>query len=145
MRTDKRKDTIEPRKKSTIVKHWERDLRRGLLQLMILILIRLQSLPSSGNEKEKESHAHGYGLIKVIRDSGIPLKAGTIYPLLKRMEDDGLISSIPATGIDSAIVARKIYTITDIGEEMIEEMMDTYSPYHESIKKWYQVIKNQRG
>lgn len=144
MRTDKRKDTTEPRKRSTIVKHWERDLRRGLLQLMILILIRLQSLPSKDNEKEKESHAHGYGLIKVIRDSGIPLKAGTIYPLLKRMEDDGLITSIPATDIDSPIMARKIYTITEIGEEMIEEMMDTYSPYHDSVKKWYQLIEDQK-
>ena len=60
------------------------------------------------------------------------------------MEDDGLISSIPAADIDSAMVARKIYTITEIGEEMIAEMMDTYSPYHESIKKWYQVIEGQK-
>ena len=54
--TDKRRETTEPRKKSTIVKHWERDLRRGLLQLMILMLIRLRT--------EK---AHGYGLIKLIK------------------------------------------------------------------------------
>ena len=135
MSTDKRRDTTEPRKKSTIVKHWERDLRRGLLQLMILMLIRLRT-----------EEAHGYGLIKLIRktDIGIDLKAGTIYPLLKRMEDDRLIISITADDLESPGVPRRIYTITKLGEEMIEEMINTYFSYHDFIKIWYQEIKNQK-
>ncbi len=135
MSTDKRRDTAEPRKKSTIVKHWERDIRRGLLQLMILMLIRLRT-----------QDAHGYGLIKLIRETniGIDLKAGTVYPLLKRMEDDGMITSHTADDIDSPGVPRKIYTITEIGEEMIEEMIGTYFSYHNFIKKWYQEIDNQK-
>ncbi|MFX1505293.1 MAG: PadR family transcriptional regulator [Promethearchaeota archaeon] len=135
MSTDKRRDTTEPRKKSIIVKHWERDIRRGLLQLMILMLIRLRT-----------QDAHGYGLIKLIRETGIgiELKAGTVYPLLKRMEEDKLITSLTATDSESSGVARKIYTITDIGEEMIEEMIGTYFSYHDFIKKWYQEINNQK-
>ncbi|MFX1285566.1 MAG: PadR family transcriptional regulator [Promethearchaeota archaeon] len=135
MSTDKRRDTTEPRKKSIIVKHWERDIRRGLLQLMILMLIRLRT-----------QDAHGYGLIKLIRKTGIgiELKAGTIYPLLKRMEDDGMIEPITADDIDSPGVPRKIYTITGIGEEMIEEMIGTYFSYHDFIKKWYQEIDDQK-
>jgi DNA-binding PadR family transcriptional regulator len=90
--------------------------------------------------------AHGYGLIKLIRETGIgiELKAGTVYPLLKRMEDDKLITSLTATDSESAGVARKIYTITDIGEEMIEEMIGTYFSYHDFIKNWYQEINNQK-
>ena len=135
MSTDKQRDETEPRKKSDIVKHWERDIRRGLLQLMILMLIRLRT-----------QDAHGYGLIKLIRETGIgiELKAGTVYPLLKRMEDDNLITSLTAMDSESSGVPRKIYTITDIGEEMIEEMIGTYFSYHDFIKKWYQEIHNQK-
>ncbi len=135
MSTDKQRDTPEPRKKSIIVKHWERDIRRGLLQLMILMLIRLRT-----------QDAHGYGLIKLIRETGIgiDLKAGTVYPLLKRMEDDRMITPVYSGDIDSPGVTRKIYTITDIGEKMIEEMIGTYFSYHDFIKKWYQEIENQK-
>ncbi len=135
MSTDKRRDTTEPRKKSTIVKHWERDLRRGLLQLMILMLIRLRT--------EK---AHGYGLIKLIKktDIGIDLKAGTIYPLLKRMESDGLIESFHADDSTQPGVPRRIYLITKEGEKMIEEMMNTYDSYNNTIMNWYNEIKNSR-
>ena len=135
MSTDKRRDTTEPRKKSTIVKHWERDIRRGLLQLMILMLIRLRT-----------EDAHGYGLIKLIRETGIgiDLKAGTVYPLLKRMEDDGMITSHMADDVDSPGVPRKIYTITEVGEDMIEEMIGTYFSYHDFIKRWYQEINNEK-
>ena len=135
MSMDKRRDVTEPRKKSDIVKHWERDIRRGLLQLMILMLIRLRT-----------EDAHGYGLIKLIRETGIgiDLKAGTVYPLLKRMEDDGMITSHMADDVDSPGVPRKIYTITKVGEEMIEEMIGTYFSYHDFIKRWYQEINGQK-
>ncbi len=135
MSTDKHRDATEPRKKSDIVKHWERDIRRGLLRLMILMLIRLRT-----------QDAHGYGLIKLIRETGIgiELKAGTVYPLLKRMEDDGMITSLTAGDIDSPGVPRKIYTITNVGEEMIEEMIGTYFSYHDFIKNWYVEINNQK-
>lgn len=130
------RDITEPRKKSIVVKHWERDIRRGLLQLMILMLIRLRT-----------QDAHGYGLIKLIRETGIgiDLKAGTIYPLLKRMEDDKMIEQHRAADVDSPGIPRKIYTITEHGEKMIEEMISTYFSYHDFIKKKYQEIDNQKS
>lgn len=130
------RDITEARKKSIVVKHWERDIRRGLLQLMILMLIRLRT-----------QDAHGYGLIKLIRETGIgiDLKAGTIYPLLKRMEDDKMIEQHRAADVDSPGIPRKIYTITEHGEKMIEEMISTYFSYHDFIKKKYQEIDNQKS
>ncbi|MFX0016053.1 MAG: PadR family transcriptional regulator [Promethearchaeota archaeon] len=133
MSEDKTRDDKEPRRKDAIIKHWKRDFRRGLLQLMILMLIKLRT-----------QDAHGYGLIKLIRESGIgiQLKAGTIYPLLKRMENDELISSVIADDSDSPGMPRRIYTIETAGENMIEEMMSTYEAYHSFIKKWYQEIED---
>lgn len=118
-----------PRDFTVINSNWERDLRRGLLQLMILLLIRLRT-----------EDAHGYGLIKLLRSTNIQLKAGTVYPLLKRMETDGLIESVIAEDQQSPGMPRRIYTITVIGEKMIESMIETYSSYHESIQKWYEEI-----
>lgn len=129
--TDKSRASIEPRQKSTLLSHWERDFRRGILQLMVLLLIRL-----------KTEEAHGYGLIKRIRDTGVPLKAGTIYPLLKRLENDGLIQSILADDMDHPGQPRRIYTINPLGEEVIHDMMETYEEYNKSIKVWFDEIKD---
>jgi DNA-binding PadR family transcriptional regulator len=119
----------EPRDTPTIIQNWERDLRRGLLKLMILLLIRLRT-----------EESHGYGIIKMLRDTNIPLKAGTVYPLLKRMELDGLITSIIAVDPESPGMSRRIYTITSVGENMIESMIQTYFTYHDSIENWYNEI-----
>ncbi len=118
-----------PRDFAVINSNWERDLRRGLLQLMILLLIRLRT-----------EDAHGYGLIKLLRETNIQLKSGTVYPLLKRMETDGLIESFIAEDLQSPGMPRRIYTITTIGENMIDSMIETYSSYHESIQRWYEEI-----
>ena len=126
---EKRQTDQPPRDFAVISSNWERDLRRGLLQLMILLLIRLRT-----------KEAHGYGLIKLLRETKIELKAGTVYPLLKRMESDGLIESFLAEDLESPGMARRIYTITMIGEEMIESMIQTYSSYHKSIQEWYNEI-----
>ena len=136
MNENKNRDHNQQQKeKTTILKNWERDLRRGLLQLMILMLIRLRT-----------DESHGYGLIKLIKKTGIDLKAGTIYALLKRMEKDGLIASIIAfdPDADDSGLPKKIYTITEYGDEMIDGMVEIYSSYHESIKSWYQEINNQK-
>jgi DNA-binding PadR family transcriptional regulator len=117
-----------------IVSRWQRDFRRGLLQLMVLMIIRLYT-----------EEAHGYGLIKVIREAGVQIKAGTVYPLLKRMEVDGLIESFTA-GDDpnQKVMTRRVYVILPKGEKMIEEMMTTYYSYNNTITSWYNEIKDSR-
>jgi PadR family transcriptional regulator PadR len=126
---EKSRTNQPPRDFAVINSNWERDLRRGLLQLMVLLLIRLRT-----------EEAHGYGLIKLLRETNIQLKAGTVYPLLKRMETDGLIESFLAEDLESPGMPRRIYTITAIGEKMIESMIQTYSSYHDSIQNWYNEI-----
>ena len=116
-----------------LILNWKRDLRRGLLKLMILLLIRL-----------KTDKAHAYGLIGLLRETNIPLKAGTVYPLLKRMEAEGLISSLLAEDLDSPGMPRRIYTITSSGEKAIDSMMKTYGQYHLSIQSWYNEIHNNK-
>ncbi len=115
-------------------KRWEINLRRGLIELMILMQIRLRT-----------DMAHGYGLISLIRETGVPeLKAGTVYPLLKRMEEENLIESFIGEDTDQPGQPRRIYLITPLGEEMIDHMMKTYQSYNVIIKIWYQEILESR-
>jgi DNA-binding PadR family transcriptional regulator len=119
----------EARSKTQFLSDYRSDLRRVILKLMILCLIRLET-----------QHAHGYGLIRLLREAKVDVPAGTVYALLKRMEKDGLI--VPILG------EYKIYTITDYGDHMIDEMMSAYKEYNElgnkTINKWYDQIKTQR-
>jgi PadR family transcriptional regulator PadR len=126
-------DDEKIREIETIMLYWERDFRRGLLQLMILMLIRLRT-----------EEAHGYGLIKMIRETSVNIKAGTIYPLLKRMEQDRLIESFLADDPDQPGQPRRIYTVTSLGEEMIDYMIDTYETYDSWVKRWYHEIIDSR-
>jgi DNA-binding PadR family transcriptional regulator len=59
-----------------------------------------------------EGPRHGYELIRLLENQFLGLyapSAGTIYPRLQRMEQDGLVSHTQAGG-------RKVYEITDAGQ-----------------------------
>ncbi|MES1227303.1 MAG: helix-turn-helix transcriptional regulator [Armatimonadota bacterium] len=63
----------------------------------------------------KEGALHGYGILKVIKDEGDLVKAGEgqLYPVLHRMEDQGLIEGVwePQEGRPP----RRVYSLTDKG------------------------------
>ncbi len=119
----------EARSKTQFLSDYRSDLRRVILKLMILCLIRLET-----------QHAHGYGLIRLLKEAKVNVQAGTVYALLKRMEKDELI--VPILG------EYKIYTITNYGDHMIDEMMSAYKEYNDlgnkTILNWYARIKTQR-
>ncbi|MHA1973604.1 MAG: PadR family transcriptional regulator [Candidatus Hodarchaeales archaeon] len=116
-----------------LMARWEKDLRRGLLQLIILMFIRLRT-----------PDAHGYGLIRLIQETGIKtIKAGTVYPLLQRMENDGLIESFLSLDTTTGI-SRKMYVVTSYGEAIIDQMVQIYGSYDNIIQKLYQEIEEER-
>jgi PadR family transcriptional regulator, regulatory protein PadR len=55
------------------------ELRRGSLILAVLAMLR----------KEQ----YGYTLRKTLADQGMPIDEGTLYPLLRRLESQGLLVS----------------------------------------------------
>jgi PadR family transcriptional regulator PadR len=55
------------------------ELRRGSLILAVLAMLR----------KEQ----YGYTLRKALADQGMPIDEGTLYPLLRRLESQGLLVS----------------------------------------------------
>jgi len=91
----------------TIVK-WETQVKKGILDFIILLLLR-------------ERSQYGYELLEYIKEkTGYDMAEGTIYPLLNRLKDDGLIDSKwveMETGMP-----RKYYSITDAGLSGLESM-----------------------
>ena len=68
--------------------------------------------------------SYGYAVLKSINDQGggiFDLKDATIYTTIKRMENDGLITTY--WGDDSSTARRKYYHITDKGKKYYEEKL----------------------
>lgn len=88
---------------------YERQLKRGLLEIIVLKLL-------------SQGRAYGYQLLQRLdQESGglFRIKEGTLYPILYRLEDDGLIVSEWSVPEDKS-VAKKYYRCTPRREHCFE-------------------------
>lgn len=80
------------------------ELRRGTLILLVLSQLR--------------EPMYGYSLVKKLNDNDIPMDANTLYPLMRRLESQGLLASQWDT---SEAKPRKYYQITGDGLAVLEK------------------------
>lgn len=81
-------------------------LKKGVLELLVLKLICREA--TYGYELLTQLKEHSGGMFQ--------LKEGTLYPILYRLEDEGMITS-SWTGGEGRVAPRKIYTATEKGME----------------------------
>lgn len=81
----------------------KQELRRGTLILLVLSQLR--------------EDMYGYSLVKQLNDHDIPMDANTLYPLLRRLEGQGLLESRWDTAESKP---RKYYKITEDGLAVLE-------------------------
>ena len=93
------------------------ELRRGTVVLACLLALR-----SSG---------YGYGLLKTLDAAGIPSDGNTIYPLLRRLEERGLLESEWNTE-DSR--PPKFYRTSVAGSELASQLMTDMSTLTASLQ-----------
>lgn len=97
------------------------DWARGALPYVVLALLRRQD-------------AHGYALIEQMAARGVgDFKGGTVYPLLQRLEDQGLVGyqwEHPGAG-----PARKVFFLTDKGSEHCDELAGRWSEFSSAVDK----------
>lgn len=104
---------------------YERQLKRGLLEIIVLNLL-----------SEKETY--GYQLLQELdekSDGVFKIKEGTMYPILYRLEDDGLIASCWSLPRDKN-VSKKFYVITDKGREILKELLMLWSRMDQCANKF---------
>lgn len=90
---------------------YERQMKKGVLDMIVLELLR---------SEEK----YGYQIIQEMKErSGdiFSLKDGTLYPILYRLEDDGLVVSKWSEAAGKQ-VPRKYYEITEAGRQALCEI-----------------------
>ena len=92
------------------------EMRRGTIILCVLAKLRQST--------------YGYNLIAELSETGIPIEANTLYPLLRRLESQGLLESTWNT-TDGA-KPRKYYVTTDLGKSVLSELK----------KHWQEAVQN---
>jgi PadR family transcriptional regulator, regulatory protein PadR len=83
-------------------------LRKGILELAVMGVLC------------HERH-YGYSLVSVLGERGcISLKEGTIYPILSRLDRDGLVGSEWVESDQGP--PRKYYALTELGRRLFDEL-----------------------
>ncbi|MDR1706056.1 MAG: PadR family transcriptional regulator [Clostridiales bacterium] len=85
------------------------ELRRGTLTLAVLSCL-------SGAQ-------YGYSLLQEIEGKGVRIEANTLYPLLRRLESQGLLESAWDTGQSRP---RKYYRLNNKGVAILERLKEEW-------------------
>lgn len=93
------------------------ELRRGTLILLVL--------------SQLEEPMYGYSLVKKFNDNDIPMDANTLYPLMRRLEGQGLLESSWDTG---EAKPRKYYRITENGRAVLEKTKAYYKIFSTNVE-----------
>lgn len=86
---------------SSLLNSLTTELRRGTLTLAVLSQLRTPQ--------------YGYSLVQLLEDSGINIDQSTLYPLLRRLEKQELVTSSWET---SESRPRKYYVLSEYGLEI---------------------------
>ncbi|MEV7225533.1 MULTISPECIES: PadR family transcriptional regulator [Polymorphospora] len=92
------------------------ELRRGTVVLACLVLL--------------ETPGYGYGLLERLNEAGFAVDANTLYPLLRRLEKQGLLTSLWNTDEPRP---RKYYRVSDDGRRVAETLRADWDALRASI------------
>jgi len=99
-----------------IVSGFVLELRRGTVILCVLAKLK--------------DPTYGYSLIAELAQTGVAIEANTLYPLLRRLEGQGLLESAWNT---EGAKPRKYYATTAFGREVLAELKKHWRAAAESM------------
>lgn len=85
------------------------ELRRGVLILAVL--------------SQLQRATHGYALMSTLAEHGLVIDQGTLYPLLRRLETQGLLESQWNT---EGARPRRYYVITAVGTAVLQTLQQDW-------------------
>jgi PadR family transcriptional regulator, regulatory protein PadR len=95
------------------------ELRRGSLVMAALMAL--------------QSEAYGYALRKRLIDVGLDIDEGTLYPLIRRLEEQGLLESRWDASDEGR--KRRYYVISTDGLALLQELQAEWKSIHQSLEK----------
>jgi PadR family transcriptional regulator PadR len=100
-----------------MLRKFQKELNSGTVSLILLAILDRSTEP-----------LYGYQIAKSIEENwqeGAPVKQGTLYPVLRSMEESGLLGSRVEPSV--AGPPRKYYAITDRGRAVLTDWMSAWS------------------
>lgn len=101
------------------------ELRRGTITIGVL--------------SQLSEPQYGYSLVTMLAEKGIQVEPGTLYPLLRRLEKQGLLDSKWDTNESRP---RKYYLLSKTGEEVFNLLVKEWKSITASLD---QIIENKEG
>jgi PadR family transcriptional regulator PadR len=94
------------------------ELRRGCLILAVLAQLRVEH--------------YGYALRKALADRGMAIEENTLYPLLRRLETQGLLVS---EWREEDKRNKRFYRLSSDGELILKQLLDEWHAINSSLRR----------
>jgi PadR family transcriptional regulator PadR len=94
------------------------ELRRGCLILAVLAQLRVEH--------------YGYTLRKALADQGLAIEESTLYPLLRRLETQGLLTS---EWREEERRNKRFYRLSAAGAVILEQLLAEWNGINDSLHK----------
>ncbi len=107
------------------IENTKAQMKKGVLEFCILSVL-------SGEEKYPSE------IISKMKEAKLIVVEGTLYPLLMRLKNDGLLSYRWAESTSGP--PRKYYTLTPTGEQFLKELETTWRELVEAVAKIIQKV-----
>jgi PadR family transcriptional regulator PadR len=101
------------------------ELRRGCLIVAVLAQLR--------------SEQYGYTLRKALADDGLAIDEGTLYPLLRRLETQGLLVS---QWREEEKRNKRFYRLSPVGEQILNQLLNEWQSINTSINRMLQEVQS---
>ncbi len=103
---------------SDLFENLRMELRRGSLIIAVLAQLR-------------EEH-YGYALRKALADQGMEIEESTLYPLLRRLETQGLLES---EWREEDKRNKRFYRLSKDGANILKQLLEEWNGLNSSLKR----------
>jgi len=99
---------------------WLAQIRKGFIELCVLTAL------------DKKQSAYGLSLLQTFEQAKLSINEGTLYPLLNRMQKNGLLTSHWEPPSDGGH-PRRFYALSPDGKAALPLMLASYNNNHASL------------
>lgn len=103
---------------SELLEKMRQELRRGVIILAVLGQLR-------------QEH-YGYSLRKSLEDKGLPMDEGTLYPLIRRLQKQGVLDSEWRVESNRK---KRFYQLNDQGRTILDALSEEWRTMNDTIHR----------
>jgi PadR family transcriptional regulator PadR len=103
------RDTVSAPATADTLDSLRQEMRRGAIVLAVLAQLHTEH--------------YGYSLRKTLADKGMPVEEGTLYPLVRRLESQGLLTS---EWREENRRNKRFYQVSPEGRRVYEQLLDEW-------------------